>query len=301
MNPRNLTLMFPSNPLKPREPDPDYAEEYQVAGDFTHVRVFDLDLLLGEGKLKLNKKFPSSTIVIYRGWMLTPENYALLQTLVESANASLLTNKEAYQMTHLLPNWAHHANTLKSAWTTDLTDNALIKLLDQFNGPVTVKDFVKSRKHEWYSAFYIPNPQNHYQALAIIHNFIQRQAENLVGGIVIREFVPFVQTGVHLKNETPIYEEYRVFYWHSEPFAMIDYWHHNFDSLGDGDLIFVRKSGQRIRSPFFTIDFARKTDGTLIIVEIGDGQVSGLQDYDTRKFYHQWFQRIGLEQGDRLK
>lgn len=41
----------------------------------------------------------------------------------------------------------------------------------------------------------------------------------------------------------------------------------------------------RIRSSFVTIDLARKEDGTLIIMEIGDGQVSGLQDLKADTFY----------------
>ncbi|WP_238157839.1 ATP-grasp domain-containing protein, partial [Lacticaseibacillus chiayiensis] len=163
-----------------------------------------------------------------------------------SSWSSLLTiraNKKAYQMTHLLPNWTQHANTLRAAWTTELNDESFIKLLSQFDGPVTVKDFVKSRKLKWNTAFYIPNAQDYHQALTVIHNFIQRQGENLVGGIVIREFVPFLQTGTRLHNEVPIYEEYRVFYWLSKPFVIIDYWKQNQPRLDENDLLFIRENG----------------------------------------------------------
>lgn len=40
-----------------------------------------------------------------------------------------------------------------------------------------------------------------------------------------------------------------------------------------------------IESSFITIDLARKTDGNLIIMEMGDGQVSGLQQMDEYEFY----------------
>ena len=36
---------------------------------------------------------------------------------------------------------------------------------------------------------------------------------------------------------------------------------------------------------FVTVDLARKTDGNLIIMEMGDGQVSGLQQIGADEFY----------------
>lgn len=41
----------------------------------------------------------------------------------------------------------------------------------------------------------------------------------------------------------------------------------------------------KIKSNFATIDVARKTDGSLIIMELGDGQVSGLQQLRPNLFY----------------
>lgn len=40
-----------------------------------------------------------------------------------------------------------------------------------------------------------------------------------------------------------------------------------------------------------TIDVARKEDGTLIIMEFGDGQVSGLQQVDASDFYRVFDER----------
>ena len=291
MDTSKLTLLFPGNPLRVSQPDPDYAEEYTVAKSMTNVRLINLDCLLDQNQLELNTSFPSETTVIYRGWMLRPETYSKMNSLILASGAKMLTDTHAYTGTHLLPRWAHHSNTLKSAWTTDLSDKGIIRVLNQFSGPVTIKDFVKSRKHEWYSAFYIPNAQNFSQALEVIHNFITRQGENLVGGLVIREFVPLLQTGTYLSNN-PTFEEYRVFYWQRNPFVVIDYWGKNFESLNANDQQFIKKQGADIKSSFFTIDFARKINGDLTIMEIGDAQVSGLQNFDVNHFYRLWLNQI---------
>ncbi|MBL3657241.1 ATP-grasp domain-containing protein [Fulvivirga sediminis] len=42
-----------------------------------------------------------------------------------------------------------------------------------------------------------------------------------------------------------------------------------------------------IKSNFFTMDVAKKTNGDWIIMELGDGQVAGLPDNaDKEEFYH---------------
>lgn len=42
---------------------------------------------------------------------------------------------------------------------------------------------------------------------------------------------------------------------------------------------------KKVRSNFVTIDIARKDDGELMIMEFGDGQVSGLQQIEAKDFY----------------
>ena len=70
----------------------------------------------------------------------------------------MFTNLSEYEYTHLIPNWVKdNSNHVKTKWTIDLTDKSIIKLLEEFNGSVTIKDFVKSRKYEWDEAFYIPD------------------------------------------------------------------------------------------------------------------------------------------------
>ena len=47
---------------------------------------------------------------------------------------------------------------------------------------------------------------------------------------------------------------------------------------------------KKVRSNFVTIDIARKDDGKLMIMEFGDGQVSGLQQIEAKDFYQSFEQ-----------
>ena len=55
--------------------------------------------------------------------------------------------------------------------------------------------------------------------------------------------------------------------------------------MSDDEVEWIKSIAKRIRSNFVTIDVARKEDGSLIIMELGDGQVSGLQQIDPTDFY----------------
>lgn len=50
----------------------------------------------------------------------------------------------------------------------------------------------------------------------------------------------------------------------------------------------VRQCAERIVSPFFSVDVARRSDGEMRVVEIGDGQVSDLVGWSAERFASLW-------------
>jgi hypothetical protein len=50
----------------------------------------------------------------------------------------------------------------------------------------------------------------------------------------------------------------------------------------------VRVCAERLTSQFFSVDVARRRDGTLRVVEIGDGQVSDLVGWSPPRFAEMW-------------
>jgi len=57
------------------------------------------------------------------------------------------------------------------------------------SAPVVLKDFVKSRKHEWEAACFIPSPAERSGVERVVHRFLELQGTDLAGGLVFREFV----------------------------------------------------------------------------------------------------------------
>lgn len=117
-------------------------------------------------------------------------------------------------------------------------------------------------------------------------NFIKRQDEALVGGVVLRKFEHLKQIGFHEQSGMPLSEGYRVFIYAGKILAIDDCWAKESDTcISDGEYAWIETIARRIKSNFVTVDLARKEDGTLAIMELGDGQVSGLQQLTAVEFY----------------
>jgi len=161
-------MLFCADPLDASRPDPVYegelaaAEQLGVACDLIRFEslVDDHD---AEHAVRRVKAATASTTGVYRGWMLRPERYAALYSALAARGIQLINDPPAYALCHSLPNWYSvlHQWTPKSIWLrldADLDVDALVDLFAPFDGgPVIVKDFVKSQKHHWDEACFIPS------------------------------------------------------------------------------------------------------------------------------------------------
>lgn len=284
-----IAFLFCCDYFDHSKPDPIYVEEYeQVIAHGFDVHLFDFDSFRHSGTINLSTT-PILTMLIYRGWMLTVQQYEHLFTALSARGFSLINSPDQYRNAHCLPQWYPllESETALSMWSDGIPDDKqLTLLLDQFGGhtPLLVKDWVKSRKHEWLEACYIPDSSDREQALGVIRTFIDRQDTELVGGVVLREYLPLMMIGSHQTSGMPLAVEVRVFcFWH-QPLVQVSYWS-GCECQDEADYHHLVEACQCIDSNFFTVDLAQKKDGNYVIIEIGDGQVSGLQGLDPSIFY----------------
>lgn len=278
-------FIFCNHPLYPKKVDEDYAEEYEEARADHECALFSFEDL-EKGKLTLFGDIKGLTI--YRGWMMKPEMYQKFYTLLAERDIILINSPEEYNRYHLLPGWYEDfaEDTAKSVWDANANVERILKKASDLNGPYIVKDYVKSRKHEWYDACYIRDIANVEEAKRVITNFIDRQGDNLVGGVVLREFLNLKANGYHEKSGMPLSEEYRVFIFANKHRVIDNYWGKGSSvNLSTKELDWIDSIAARVKSNFVTLDLARKEDGSLVIMEFGDGQVSGLQDIGAVNFY----------------
>lgn len=281
-----FSFLFCSHPFYPQRVDEDYEEEYQAAGLENPCALFSYENLM-EGKLSMYGE-EILGFTIYRGWMMKPEKYRILYEKLEEKGIVLINTPEEYERYHMLPGWYDDFRdvTPESVWENTGTLEAVLELTQGLTGPHIVKDYVKSRKHEWYDACFIRDIENTADCSRVVGNFINRQERDLVGGVVLRKYVELNSIGYHEKSGMPISEEYRVFVLFNTIMIIDDYWRTDVNVVFSNDeMNWIKSIAGRIRSGFATVDIARKKNGELIVMELGDGQVSGLQQIVADRFY----------------
>ena len=252
-------FLFP-NGSTPGAPDEMFADQHAAltAAGFTASVCTD-SVLSGARPLR---GVPPGSTVVYRGWMATADEYAALVRAVERCEAEPLTFPDKYLAAHHLPNWYPVLADLTPETRVFPADADLTAELRALGwGAYFIKDFVKSLKTGRGSV--VRDPAD---APAVVAELREDRGQ-IEGGICVRrveEFVPgseqryFVLQGVGHSAEVG-------------PVPRV-----------------VRQCAERIVSPFFSVDVARRSDGRLRVIEVGDGQVSDLVGWSAARFASLW-------------
>ena len=275
-------LLVPADPLRATRPDEHWAPEHAAARELgLDVALLDHDAAERGDAAAAVRRVPAAADVVYRGWMLTVDQYAGLAAALAARGARLRTSPDAFRAAHELPGWARAFAGLAPdcAVASGFERAAFEAALDELGaGPVVLRDHVKSAKHDWETACFVPEASDRDAAWQIAQNLIRIRGEHATGGLVARRFEAFsgpelrswwvqgslVSVGVHPDEpdaDTP----------GGKGPAACD------ASPPDAGLAAMLDAvGERVRAldlPFVTVDLARGVDRWWVI-ELGDGQVS---------------------------
>ncbi|MFJ8251961.1 ATP-grasp domain-containing protein [Streptomyces sp. NPDC094466] len=268
-------FLFCGDPLRPSRPDPQFADEV-AAARATGGRIALLDhdaLLAGDAAGAVARVARDSGPYWYRGWMVPSDRYAELEAALGARGCALLTGAAAYRRAHELPGWYEEfaGLTPRSVWCATApgapppTAGELAALAAPLGpGPGIVKDFVKSRKHEWHEACYVPELADAGRLAAVVGRFVGLQGTFLSGGLVLRSFEPFVAGG-----------EARV-WWVDGAAVLVTAHPDTPGAVSVPEPALPREAVGRLGPRWVTTDLALREDGVWRVVEVGDGQVSGL-------------------------
>ncbi|MFL5663014.1 MAG: hypothetical protein ACJ8BW_16945 [Ktedonobacteraceae bacterium] len=158
-----MRIIFCSDPWDINRPDSMYELEAMAArGTGLDYSLISFESLVEQQNankaVRRVEQSANQELGIHRGWMLRPEAYERLYAALADRGIMLINTPPAYKLCHYLPASyeAIEAYTPQSTWlttTTNVSMDAVIDVLQPFGDKaVIVKDFVKSRKHEWYEA-----------------------------------------------------------------------------------------------------------------------------------------------------
>ncbi|WP_037900242.1 ATP-grasp domain-containing protein [Streptomyces sp. NRRL S-350] len=308
-------IIFPADPLNPRRPDPHFAWEARLLRELggEHHLVDHDALLAGQAEEAVRRVPQAGGPLWYRGWMLPSARYAEFAAALADRGGNLLTSAPGYATAHELPGWygVFEGATPVSAWIPSDGPSAprpeeLAAAVARLGGrgPAIVKDYVKSRKHEWHEACYVPELADLAAVGRVVERFVELQGEFLAGGVVLRRYEEFERAGGGAEDPAGTSEanggsgadgaepadtdgddahgavgrpvEARVWWLDGHPVLVgphPDAPHRTVEP----DLTDVRSLVRTLGCRFITTDLANRADGSgWRVVEVGDGQVSDL-------------------------
>lgn len=152
------------------------------------------------------------------------------------------------------------------------------------SGPFVVKGRTNSRKLDWDTLMFAPTKRDAMKIAAKL------SGDGLIGpqGIVYRKYVPLRTFGLGF-NGLPYTNEFRFFFLRERLLSCGYYWSGS-DSLGQisQDAIALAQRIAKIAAehvPFFVLDIAETAEGNWILIEVNDGQMSGLSENNPNTLY----------------
>jgi hypothetical protein len=295
-----VKVIFCADPLDGKKVDMDYESEYRAAKELGfEVELISFEDLVDMGKpeaaIRKIKASEKPELAVYRGWMLKPDRYIGLYNALKARNIELINSLDKYQFCHHLPDSYdvirdYTPNTIwfKKEQLSKALDEICKMLINTFGkSPVMIKDYVKSRKHEWEETCFIPDASDSVKVKQVVNRFLELQGDDLNEGIVFRQFLKLEFLTLHSKSKMPLTKEFRVFFLDGVPLQEFYYWDEGDYGELKPDLTPFAEAAKKINSRFFTMDIAKVENGDWVIIELGDGQVSGLPDNaDLYEFYN---------------
>jgi hypothetical protein len=262
-----MMLLIPCDAFSPSKPDEQFADEAAAARDRgIEVAVVDHDALCRPGReAEAVRRVPAGEAV-YRGWMLPPARYVAFSSALAAREAALRTDPAAYRRAHELPSWyaSLAPHTPASEWTEGSSLDALFAGCARLApGAAILKDYVKSAKHDWAEACFIPDLADRATVERIARRFLELRGDDFAGGFVVRRFENLA--GAEVRT-----------WWRDGECRLLTAHPDTPDQLPPGDLDVspFAAAVRTVNSPFVTLDLVRNTDGNWRAIEIGDGQVS---------------------------
>jgi hypothetical protein len=283
-----MNLLFPQNPMMRKLPEPNFEAEFDAAKSLGFQCLLFDEEAFSSGEIdRAFKHLPpgNGEETVYRGWIFTEEVYRRFHEALWSRRYSLVATAEQYAEVTYFPNYYPKIREVApSAVWTETPDAYLAWSLSRKlgDGPFVLKDHVKSAKHHWHEACFVPRASGRENFERIAENLKREQGKTFFRGFVVKQYVSLRSCG-ESPREYPMCEEYRLFFWKRRLLIASHYHQQAEKSVDWGPFVAL---AQRFDAPFFTMDVAHAKTGDWIVVDMGAGECSSLPpSLDATRFY----------------
>ncbi len=225
---------------------------------------------------------------IWVGYIPTPEHYTVIYNAALTRNIGLVNTPDQYQTAMEFDRFYPLLGDLtpKSRIVTDPDQSA--GAASELGFPLFIKGAVKSNKEQGWRACVA---ENMLELTAIADDLFKR-SQHSRGRVILRTLAR-LRTIESDYQDFPFGREYRVFVYQNQVLAYGFYWDQSPDSskLTTAEERAVQtlavEAARRIGTPFIAIDIGQLESGEWIVIEVGDGQFSGLSQVPILELWSQ--------------
>lgn len=261
-----------------RDPNDEYGEKAAMQ---------ELGIRYIENRAEAAQLFDAYKTTIIGRYSVLPYYKELEEDLKCLGTQGLINSHEQYRYCSDLGNWYKDFAPLN---LTPQTWFSLAEYLsDIYEGPVILKGETNSRRDKWFTHMFALNKNEAREV------YCKLLDDGLIGQqqIYIRKYEPLKKL-IDGVNGMPIPNEWRIFVLYGEVIGCEFYWSTYLDDIKELGItpeppytIDVKRIRNLVgdNSNFYTADIAQKEDGEWTLIEINEGQMSGLNGIDRKEFY----------------
>lgn len=290
-----MKLLFPRNVMMKKLPEPMFEHEFDAARSLGFdCLLFAEELISLEGVAQAIKGLPEGDggPLLYRGWIMAEELYRQFYQALRDRGYSLVSTPDQYAEVSYFPNYYPKVKELSPAAVFTDTPDAYAAWCESRrlgDGPFVIKDHIKSAKHLWHEACFVPKGAGREQFEKVAETLKSEQGRSFHRGFVVKQYVPLRDCGP-TPREYPMCEEYRLFFWGQK--LLIDSHYHDLPAVAS-DWTEFESLAERFDAPFFTMDVARTEEGAWLVVDMGAGECSSLPpSLSAERFYRRLLEAV---------
>jgi len=245
--------------------DYDSEEEFNIAKEYFQV-------------VEYRSEIPTGSLVIPRYSALP--YYKELEVDVNNLGSTLINSHRSHLW---IANFEYYQD-LKEYTPRSWTENEFASCSDE--GPFVLKGLTNSRKFRWNTHMFAETKRD----AVLMGAELMQDPMISQQGIIYRKYIPLKTFEIGL-NGLPFTNEFRFFFYKETILTYGFYWSiMENPELGkiDEEGIQLARDVAKIASKhvdFFVLDVAEKQDGGWVLIEINDGQMSGLSNNTPHKLY----------------
>lgn len=223
---------------------------------------------------------------LYRGWMLSEEEYTGLYEAMSERGEELVVDPDSFAEAAYAPSYLPllGEHTAPARWTEGEDIKEAWELAQELGPPPwIVKDHLKSAKESWHRACYVPAGATYEDFTETCERLVEARGEHFARGFVVKKYLELATLPGWTPERRRVTDEHRLVFWEGRLVSHAPYY--DVESTLEDPMQFAF-IGQVVGSPFFTADVARLAGGGYTVIELNDGGCSVLpEQMDPRELY----------------